>query len=119
MLENVNWEKAFTKSLAGTITGVVMGVIKPHVLPPVAKMLGQNGNFAGPIMGFVFGFLLEALAPELLKDYSDIIYGSIMGALASDPIFLNNSAPAPAQPAPVVYVNPAPAYNPPTFGFLS
>ena len=139
MLESVNWEEAFAKSLAGTITGVVMGFLKPHVMAPVVKMLGQNGNFAGPILGFAIGFLLEALAPTILHDYTDVVYGAIIGAFASDPPTPemmgqnNNTNPAPATtivnyvptPAPVQTYTPAPEVNyvspPPisSLGFIS
>jgi len=140
MLESVNWEAAFTKSLAGTITGVVMGFLKPHVMTPVVKMLGQNGNFAGPILGFAIGFLLEALAPTILHDYTDVVFGAIIGSFASDPPTPEmmgknsntNTAPATTTivnyvptPVPVQTPAPVPEVNyvspPPTssLGFIS
>ena len=101
-----DFKVALFKAIAGTVTGFVMSYVKPYLVNPLAEKMGNYGKYAGVIEGFVIGFLLEAFAPDLLKEYSDVVYGAIMGAFA-DPA-VNVPAPAPAAaPAPAPAPMPA------------
>jgi len=121
-----DYKTAALKAVAATVVGFLMGKVKSYVINPVANMLPSAVQpYTGVMIGFAAGFLLEAFAPDILGDYTDVVYGAIVGAFAADPPATAASSPGQAaaqvvaqalsQPAPVVYM-PAPQPAGPILG---
>lgn len=78
---------AVVKSAVATVVGFIVMKIKPYFMPKIAAALGNFGQYAPQILGFLIG-IVGFYYSDRLGDYGDAVIGAIVGAFAADPVYL-------------------------------